>query len=214
MTNKASRGSKKWTCSGRRPCVGVVHAFPCLDSKHPGDEFSAHSFCRNLFFVSESWGPWEEFSTHFLIKHFLKNRIYTRQTVIKVTEGIGNICIQSSFGDVFSLSSTKHQTPIEIIGNFDFRVFQVSAPGRYCVSSGHQSLSDQSPPPAVWGRQVSKSWTSLEKLWGGDGASRWHPQPFFLRSLPSFVANSPLSKLFLKKGPDFAQVRGVQKGWD
>lgn len=45
--------------------------------------------------------------------------------------------------------NTKHQTHMEIIGNFSFQAFQVFVLGRYCVSSGHQSLNDQSFPSAV-----------------------------------------------------------------
>lgn len=79
---------------------------------------------------------------------------------MKVTEWIGNICIWSSSGDIFSsLSSTKHQTHMEIIGNVSFQAFQVFVPGRYCVSSGHQSLDDQRFPSAVWVRDMPKSCT-------------------------------------------------------
>lgn len=49
----------------------------------------------------------------------------------------------------FSLSNTKHQMHMEIIGNFYFHSFQMFVPGRYCVSSGHQLLNDQSSPSAV-----------------------------------------------------------------
>lgn len=78
---------------------------------------------------------------------------------MEVKEWVGNICIQSSCGDIFSLSSTKYQTHKEVIGNFYFHTFQFLSLGDTVCHLGTSSLSDQSFPSAVWVREVSKTWT-------------------------------------------------------
>ena len=105
----------------------------------------------------------------------------------KVTEWIGSLCIQSSHGDIFSWSSNKLQTTMEITGNFYFHALEILSviwlpvtrwPELSICWMGQGSLLKLDPHWRICGKGIE--------------ASNLNSPAFLLINLSSFIAGIPI----------------------